>query len=135
VAPRLAVLVAALAVCAWFALGIGENQDREAVTTLLNRHLPLTIAQARAADKTLDAARLLDPDESIDILRSLVASRAGENRRASAIARSVVQREPQNLNAWLLYSFLNVNYIHDPTAARIAEARIHALAPTPDAGR
>ena len=124
---RLLVLVAALVACAWFTLGLRESQDQARVTALLTSHPTLTAAQARAANETLDDAQLWNPDQSVNTLRTVVATKAGDHRLAVAIAEAVVRREPQDVADWLLLRELVVN--SDPALFRLAQARVSALAP------
>jgi len=126
-AARLGVLVVALIVCAWYILGIREFGEQVQVKSLAFGHAQLTAAQARAAGRTLDEAQILNPDQSVESLRAIVASKAGDYKEALTIAEAMTRREPQDLEAWKLVSVL-VQETHS-AMLRSVEAHIEALSP------
>ncbi len=126
-AARLGLLVLALTVCAWYILGIREFGEQAQIKSLAFRHSRLTTAQARAAEGTLNEARILNPDQSVDSLRAIVASKAGDFKGALTIAEAMARREPQDLEAWKLVSVL-AKEMHSATL-RSVQAHIDALAP------
>ncbi|HLH67263.1 MAG TPA: hypothetical protein VKV27_16355 [Solirubrobacteraceae bacterium] len=126
--PRIAGAVAALAVAAWFALGVRQSQALDAATALIaSGHGRLAPAVARRARHLLDVAAALDPDRAVDLERSALALRQGQPARARAIALSVARAEPQNLQAWIAYGTASAD---DPAAFRLALRRLEQLAPT-----
>jgi hypothetical protein len=126
-AGRLAVLVAALIVCVWFTLEIRALHDQARVTAFLTSHTTITATQARTANATSDDAQFLNADQSLTALRAIVETKAGDRRRAVAIAEALVRREPQNVRSWLLLAELMAK--SDPTTYRLAMAHVAALAP------
>jgi hypothetical protein len=126
-APRLALVAVALLCCAWFALGARAAHDQDEVMNLISAHPTLNQAQAIRGRRLLDAAGALNPDAALDILRGELETRAGRHAVAVEILRSVVHREPSNIDAWLQ---LEIATLHsDPTLSEIAGARVLALAP------
>jgi predicted Zn-dependent protease len=94
---RVVLVAVALAVCAWFALGIRQaNQVNDAAAIVGS---PASAAQARHAAKLLDDARTLNPDARVDVLRGQLALQQGDRDRAHRILSDVVAREPENLEA------------------------------------
>jgi predicted Zn-dependent protease len=97
---RAMLVASAVVVCAWFALGVRQAIDLTQATALLsngNRIAPRAAAQVRSR---LDAARLLNPDRNVEILRAQLYDELGERRRASGLMREVVAAEPLNVQAW-----------------------------------
>lgn len=127
-AIRLVLVAVAVSACAWFALAIRSNHDENSVTTLISAHNNLTSAQAAAARGTLSQARLLDPDERLNILRAQVDFHAGETRRALAVARGIVSREPDNVEAWFVVELMSRQA--DPALNRLAQQRVAQLVPS-----
>jgi hypothetical protein len=104
VLARLAVAVVALAAIGWLAV-----MERDA--RLYERGIaaggslgdPRTIARA---EDDLEAARLLSPDRTPDVGRSLILWTAGRAREARALLEDVVRAEPDNLSAWTALSWV-----------------------------
>jgi predicted Zn-dependent protease len=94
---RVVLVAVALAVCAWFALGIRQANQVNDAAAIVGR--PASAAQARHAAKLLDDARTLNPDARVDVLRGQLALQQGNRDRAHRILSHVVAREPQNLEA------------------------------------
>jgi tetratricopeptide (TPR) repeat protein len=109
---RVAVIVIALVVLGW--LGVMERAVRlqaSAVEAAEQRDY------ARAEDD-LRRARLLNPDTLADVRRAFVLQGSGRREAAAGMLDDVLQREPENLDAWgLLYAFTRER---DPIAARRA---------------
>lgn len=120
------VLVAALVVSAWFALGIRQSHDLDAATALISGRAALSPAAARRADALLRRAGQLNPDTSVALARAQLALREGDARRAQAIARGVTRSEPDNIDAWATFGSASG---HDPAAFRHAQAQVSRLAP------
>ena len=124
---RLGVLVIGMAACLWFGLAIRSLDDRARVLVFLHRHPVLSQSQAKALDATVAEARFLNPDQSLNNLRALVASEAQDLPRAVAIARSIARAEPANFANWVTLQFFVGS--SDPATYRLAQARIQALLP------
>lgn len=97
---RLGLALAALAVCAWFALGIRESHAIDAATAIVSAGNRLTAPQAARADSLLGEARFLNPDVQVYILRARVIAERGHTPEADRILERVADGEPMNLNAW-----------------------------------
>jgi hypothetical protein len=100
---RIVCAVAALAVCAWFALGAREAHEINRATNIvggLNGQQKLTAAEAAQARSLLSSAALLNPDQQINVLRARVALLRAQRPLAVRILRGVVSSEPDNLAAW-----------------------------------
>ena len=98
---RAAALLAALVVCAWFALGIRQAHDTAKVRNVILNASTLSPAQAAHEDVLLRSARTLNPDLEVDVLRGQVALFAGELRRAEQTLGAVVRSEPDNIIGWV----------------------------------
>jgi hypothetical protein len=81
---------------------------------------------ARAA-ADFRGARLVNPDTTPDLGRAVLLQAAGRRRRAAALLRGVVGREPDNFTAWGV--LLDVTRGHDPATARRATAALRRLDP------
>jgi predicted Zn-dependent protease len=100
IARAIAALVACVA-CAWFVLGARQAHEIAAASSIVQASSTLSPAQARRADSLLHGAALLDPDQTVNILRGDVAVERGENLRAQQILQRVTREEPLNLEAWV----------------------------------
>jgi len=125
-AARTGLAVLAVAVCAWFALGVRAFREVASVNVLLSGPARITPEQARDARAKLDQAAWLNPDQEVNFLRAQVAARAGHKPQALAIARRIAHREPENVNAWLLISILTRP---GSPSNRQAEAQLRRLVP------
>ena len=124
---RIAGAIAALVFCAWFALGIRQAQSVDAATSILGAgHGPISRSAANHARQLLDSAAQLNPDQTVELLRSQLALREGDPARARAIALSVTRAEPDNLQAWIAYGTASSN---DPAAFHLALRHLEQLAP------
>jgi hypothetical protein len=130
-ALRVSLIVAALVACAWFALGIRSSHDADRVSALISSAGSIPASQAPADYRALDDAEVLDPDQSLELLRSEVALHAGQHSYALAIAKRIVAREPQNPNAWLTLEVISAHV--DPSLSRLAQLKLAQLVP-PTAG-
>lgn len=106
---RVLALLAALAVCAWFALGIRQAHDTARAEAIVPSRPPLSATQANRALASLHAASLLNPDTQVDLLRAQVAIDRGERKRAEEIMLGVVRKEPMNARAWVLLASFPTN--------------------------
>lgn len=127
IVARILLLATAIAVCAWFALGVRETNDQAQATKLLDQHLSLTSGQAREADRLIRDALTLNPDQALNILRARVKVQRRDLRGAATIAEAVTRQEPENADAWSSVEFLTRQ--SDPALSRLAQARVGALAP------
>jgi hypothetical protein len=123
---RALVAILAVLAAAWFAVGVRQAHDTDVATSIITGAAPVTAAQARHAAALLHDAGQLNPDTSVDLLRSHLALRLGEPARARAIALSVTRSEPQNLQAWVAYGSAASG---DPGVFALALRRLNQLAP------
>jgi Flp pilus assembly protein TadD len=124
---RAAGIVGALAICAWFGLGVRQATDTEdarRIVSLLER--PSARQSARAAT-LLSRAGTLNPDRSVDLLRAQLALQRGDRPQARRIIAGVLRDEPDNIDAWTRLAF-TVGRADRPTFAQ-AVRQIHRLAP------
>lgn len=121
-----AALVGAVAVCAWFGIGIRQAHNVASVTQTIGSSQSLTVTQLHALDSRLAAAATLNPDRTVDILRARVLIEAGRPRAAEPILERVTHAEPMNLDGWLWLAGAALN---DPPVARDAIAHINRLDP------
>jgi len=126
-AIRLGLLTLALIVCAWFALCIRAAHDSGVATAVLQAHVHLTPAEAAKARSEIARAEVLNPDQNYEVLRAEVAFHAGNVAAAISIAKGIVKREPDNVNAWYVLEFLSDKI--DPALNRLAQKRVLQLAP------
>ncbi|MGH2857312.1 MAG: hypothetical protein ACRDMJ_07480 [Solirubrobacteraceae bacterium] len=123
---RIVSALVALVTCAWFALGIRQAHDSDLAASILSASGHVSPAAARHAGALLHAAAQLNPDRSVDLLRSQLALKAGHPAQAQAIALDVTRAEPQSLDAWLAYGEASS---HDPRAFAYALRQLNRLAP------
>jgi predicted Zn-dependent protease len=123
---RFAALVGAVAVCAWFAIGIRQAHDVASAAQTVADSQSLTEAQLHAVSSRLDVAATLNPDRTVDILRARALIKAGRPRAAERILARVTRAEPMNLEGWV---WLAGSALNDPPAARAAIAAIDRLDP------
>jgi hypothetical protein len=127
---RIVVAVVALAAVGWLAV-----MERDA--RLYDRGIaaggrlddPRTIARA---EDDLERARLLSPDRTPDIGRSLIWWTARRAPEARALLEDVVRAEPDNLSAWTALSWVNDG--RDAALERRISAEMRRLDPI-NAGR
>jgi hypothetical protein len=99
---RASLLAVAIVICAWFVLGFRQARDTGRATALVNRTAALGPADVARARSLIRSASTLNPDLTVDALRGELALDQNQNRRAAQIIGSVTQREPMNLDAWVL---------------------------------
>ena len=124
-AARLAVAVVALGAIGWLAV-----MERDA--RLYERGIAAggrlddarTVARAEA---DLEGARLLSPDRTPDVGRSLVLWTSGRAAEARALLEDVVRSEPDNLSAWTALVWVNDG--EDPALERRVRAQMRRLDP------
>ncbi len=125
-AARGALLILALLVAAWFAIGVRQAQDTNAASALVSPGGRLTVSQTRRASDLLDAAGFLNPDREVTVLRAELRADRGDLSGARRILKGVVKTEPQNLAAWLALARSSAGDLRDFYAAAYA---IHHLVP------
>ena len=119
--------LAAVAIAGWLGVqAVGAHGDAEVTRTTLSERTPTAQERARAL-RLIARMERLNPDERPEQLRGLVAYRAGDMRRATAIFRGIVRDEPESLQAWALLARAAERY--DPSLAAEARARMRVLAP------
>ena len=127
IAPRGLMLLAAIAVCAWFVVGVRQVQDEDHVDSAVIPPITISAAQARSADATLNDAAFLNPDRSVQGLRAIVTFKSGHPAQGISMAKAFTRREPENFEAWLLLGELTVQA--DPAVFRMTQARLNVLVP------
>jgi len=97
---RVALVLAAVVVCAWFVVGIRQARDTTRASAIINANGSIPAARAALASSELKAAGWLNPDREVDILRGQLASYRGDVAGAVSILGQVTRDEPMNLQAW-----------------------------------
>jgi hypothetical protein len=98
-----ALSLAGIAVVAsgWYVIGIRQAHDTSQASAIVSGGAPLNARQAAHASSLLDAAKFLNPDRQVDVLRAQLDRDQGNLRGARAILEHVVAREPDNAVAWV----------------------------------
>jgi uncharacterized protein HemY len=123
---RVAVLVLAVLVCAWFALQIRESRETDRVTAIISSSAKLSRAQSSTARSLLENAKLLNPDTAVTVLRARLALGEGDPAAARQILAGVLAQEPMNLSAWAWMVRASQD---DPHERLIAFAHVLQLVP------
>lgn len=97
---RIALALAVLAACAFFALGIHQAQDLSAAQGVLDG-AKVTTSQAARARSLLDSAGSLNPDRTVALTRGEIDLRLNDTAAAYVVFRRLVSQEPENVQAWL----------------------------------
>jgi hypothetical protein len=103
-AIRSALVVLALLVGAWLALGVRAvalENDADAVTQRA-RAGPVPPAEVNGALDGLAKAGRLSPDQAPVIKQGELLAAAGRSGEAKSVAKRVTEAEPDNLQAWFL---------------------------------
>jgi hypothetical protein len=125
VLPALAA-IGALVVAAWFYVGTRQTSDLAGAGAIANAAgSHLSAADARRARSLLHSAAFLNPDRQVDLVRSRVALKSGDQPLAYRLASSVTRAEPMNALAWE-YAFQSAP---NQAARNVALHRIAALLP------
>ena len=136
-AARLALALLAVAALGWLGLSYRSVDHQEEAEATLQRPLAEYLKSGRsraaspaalrhAADR-IDAAKRLNPDSTLDLDRGSLQLLSGEQAEAADTFQDVVEREPQNLQAWLALAIATRGT--DPARARRATRRADALNP------
>jgi hypothetical protein len=126
VVVRGVLVVAAVMVAAWFALGVRQSHDVDVASDIIGAPGRLPPGAAAHAASLLRSAGQLNPDLSVDLLRSQLALRSGDAAGARAIALSVTRSEPEDIDAWLAYGTASAHYAAGFT---LALRHLNQLAP------
>jgi hypothetical protein len=123
-AIRSALVVMALLVGAWLALGVRAVALENDSETVLNRARagPIPAAEANKALDDLAKAGRLSPDQSPLIHQGELLTAIGRTGEAHAVAKRATDAEPENLQAWFLTWVLA-----DPGTAAKAHAKARLL--------
>ncbi len=123
---RMGLVAVALAVAAWFLVGVRATQSEERLQVVIE-HGQLSPGELRAAAADVSRAGTLNPDELVNILRGEVAFHSANPASAIPIAEAVTSREPDNPDGWLLLEVVAAK--HDPALVRRSELRLAQLVP------
>ena len=124
-AARAGVALVAVVVLGWLAV-LERDTRLQARASAESRHGASRTSLAQAADD-LRAAKLLNPDGTLDVSLAAVQRTAGQDARSVATLERLLRREPDNLTAWgLLFAFTQRD---DPAAAARALAARRRLDP------
>jgi hypothetical protein len=115
----------AIAVCAWFVIGVRQAHDVDHATALLSAGPHISGRNAAQAASLLHGAQLLNPDRQVDVLRAQLADERGDRPTAERILRGVVAAEPMNALAWVQLA----RSATDGATLRLAFARLAVLVP------
>jgi predicted Zn-dependent protease len=94
------VLLLALAIAAWFVIGVRQARDTSRATAIISGTEPLSQSQAQRAASLLHAAAFLNPDRQVDLLRAELADRRGDRGEAQRMLFTLVGKEPMNAQVW-----------------------------------
>jgi tetratricopeptide (TPR) repeat protein len=127
-AIRSALVVMALLVGAWLALGVRAVALENDSESVLNRARagPIPAAEANKALDDLAKAGRLSPDQGPLINQGELLAAVGRDDEARAVAKRATDAEPDNLQAWFLAW---VVADPDPVAKAHAKARLLELNP------
>jgi hypothetical protein len=128
---RALAVAAAVAGFLWFAVGVRQARNTDGASAIVTG-AKLTVAQAAAARKDLDAAAFLNPDKTVEILRGEVLLGRGQAAAARAELLQVAREEPQNARAWVAFGRASR---HDRRAFLLALSHIRKLVPPVPAPR
>jgi hypothetical protein len=123
---RVGSAAAAALVCAWFAVGIRQAHDTAKATSILSAATPLNGVQAAHVAEFLRGARLLNPDQQVELLRGELAIRRNDLAAARRILGGVVRTEPMNVQGWIWLAKASSN---NPSAFVLALLHINRLEP------
>jgi hypothetical protein len=123
---RIGAALLALVVCAWFAVGIRDSHKIATATAIVTAQGQPSASELAAADRALNGADLVNPDQQVDILRARVDLKRGANAAARRLLTAVTRREPQNLEAWIWFTGA---VLGDRAAARLGFAHLSQLDP------
>jgi predicted Zn-dependent protease len=127
--PRIAVAAVALLVVAWSAVLWRDDRIGSDASDRLLMSAQLTDAEwAREVERLRDA-ELLDPGTKWPLARAQAYLLRERPRDAARLIESVLEREPENVEAWIVLSEATREI--DPRRAAQARAEIRRLSPPP----
>jgi predicted Zn-dependent protease len=92
---RAVLVLASLALTAWFAVGVRQALDTNRATALITRG-----AHLQQASALLASAKLLNPDRTVDILHAELDLDEHREAAARSLLERVVAAEPDDAVAW-----------------------------------
>ena len=126
---RAALAVVAALLVAWSAvLWRGDRIGSDASDRIIRNADLAEAAWAREMERLRDA-ELLDPSTRWPVARAGALYQRGRFEQAAAVLEDVLEKEPDNLEAWLYMR--EVASGRDPALAAEARAAIRRLNPTP----
>jgi predicted Zn-dependent protease len=129
VLPRIAIAVVALLVVAWSAVLWRDDRIGSEASNRLLRSEQLSDAEwAREVERLRDA-ELLDPSARWPLARAQAYLLRDRPRDAARVTESVLDREPENVEAWIVLREATREI--DPRRAAQAAAEIRRLSPPP----
>lgn len=120
------VALAAIAI-AYYALGV-RSLHLEADAVALATSFDLSSADAQRAERLLDRAGEYDPREENEIRKAELQIFSGQSERALERLDGVVEREPENVVAWILI-VRAAEIAKEAEVAERARARVAELNP------
>lgn len=121
-----ALVAVAVVTAAWFALGVRQATDTASATAIVSHGSAISASQARHGAALLDAAGVLNPDSTVDVLRAQLDLYRGQRLPARSILERVVANEPENAVAWEWLARASVGDLHEFYVAAI---RLRQLVP------
>jgi hypothetical protein len=127
--PRIAIAVVALLVIAWSAVLWRDDRIGSEASNRLLMSEHLTDAEwAREVERLRDA-ELLDPSTKWPLARAQAYLLRGRPRDAARLTESVLEREPENVEAWIVLREATREI--DPRRAAQVGEEILRLSPPP----
>jgi hypothetical protein len=123
VVGRAALMLVALVLAAWFALGTRQAHGTSRATAALAGRGPLSAKEFVHVTALLDGASTLNPDRQVDVLHAQAVGRHGNPRQAEQLLHRVVGDEPQNLQAWIAM----LPFVPNPAAGRAVIGHVQTL--------
>jgi predicted Zn-dependent protease len=125
--PRAAIALVALAAVAWSAvLWRGERIGQDASDRIIMNHDLSDAEWAREVERLRDA-ELLDPSTKWPVAQAGALLQRGRAAEAARVIEDVVEREPDNVEAWIVLREATEG--RDPRRAAEARAEIRRLSP------
>ena len=127
---RALLLLAALGLALWFVVLARDAAVGSSAAARLHSHPDMSPSEWQDALGDLRSAELLDPGTDWEINRAAYVF-LRDRAEAARLAASVVEREPDNLDAWVV--LLKATQGRDERQAARARAQIRRLNPPPQA--
>ena len=128
--PRIALIVVALLLVAWLALGLRATRLEAQGRDLLKQAEdgPLERAEVRDGLRALRRARRFNADSDVLLTEARLLALQGRGQEAIDLGRRIVSDEPNNLDGWVLL-YLSSAFTADEEAAQLALRRVDELNP------